>query len=79
MMSKIIVGVAVAVISAIIISNLGLNQNQDTYSPPPENPPSNEANWCCDAYRKVCRLDYPVEVGTPCVCYGVYGTGIACQ
>lgn len=81
MLSKIIVGVAVAVITAVILSFMGLGGNNNVRSDPqPTPPPDTEmAEWCCDTWdNKRCQLVSPVPVGSSCFCPG-QGYGYACK
>ena len=81
--NKIFVGVAIAVISAIIISNLNLNNNQPSPTPSTgttAQPPNVQTgNWCCDVWGyKRCQLVQPIQVGGSCFCPG-QGSGVVCQ
>ncbi|MEO0468332.1 MAG: hypothetical protein AAF206_01830 [Bacteroidota bacterium] len=79
-MNKVIVGVLVSVISAVIIAYLGLNRT----SPPVPTPSSTSTvkmgEWCCDAWgNKRCQLVSGAPVGNSCYCYGIVGAGTICQ
>ena len=86
MLSKIVVGVAVAVISTIIIANLDLGRGGDP-SPPYKPGPDpihddfiavEKGKWCCDIWgNRRCQLVSPLPVGTACFCPG-QGAGTVC-
>ncbi|MEO0896216.1 MAG: hypothetical protein AAFY71_07460 [Bacteroidota bacterium] len=89
MLSKIIVGVAVTVISTIILAQIGFGedeggnsynsstpqtQRQNTYTPSRD-----LATWCCDNWgNRRCQLATPVAPGTSCFC-PMQGYGVACK
>ncbi len=82
--SKIFVGVAIAVISAVILSNMGLGGGNDG---PITNPPQREqvqpkvekGGWCCDTWgNKRCQLVSALDVGSSCFCPG-QGYGLVCK
>ncbi len=78
-LSKIIVGVAITVISAIILASLGLGGGGNP-TPNPNPPPQVEmGGWCCDTWgNRRCQLVSPVQVGSSCFCPG-QGNGIVCK
>ena len=86
MLNKIIVGVATAVITAIVLYYLGFgpgpNPSPDPYQPPtPQNvsPQQEMGGWCCDVWgNRRCQLVSPVALGSSCFCPG-QGSGSVCK
>ncbi len=57
-----------------------LDEDEDGDGSPPRDSVGNSSRYCCDAIgRKWCPIVQPTERGSPCICPGIPGTGIACD